>query len=39
MALVSYDQIATTTDTNASFLYWTIVGAYTKTVHSLKLAL
>ena len=29
MALVSYDQIATTTDTNASFLYWTIVGANT----------
>jgi rhombotail lipoprotein len=29
VALVSYDQVATSNDTNASFLYWTIVGAYT----------
>ncbi|MEQ9561972.1 MAG: rhombotarget lipoprotein, partial [Woeseiaceae bacterium] len=29
MALVSYDQVATSSETNASFLYWTIVGAYT----------
>lgn len=29
MALVSYDQVATSSDTNAAFLYWTIVGAYT----------
>ena len=29
IALVSYDQVATSSDTNASFLYWTIVGAYT----------
>lgn len=29
IALVSYDQVATSNDTNASFLYWTIVGAYT----------
>ena len=28
MALVSYDQVAVTTDTRASLLYWTIVGAY-----------
>ncbi len=28
MALVSYDQVATTEDNSASFLYWTIVGAY-----------
>lgn len=28
MALVSYDQIATTTDNLASLSYWTIVGAY-----------
>ncbi|MDJ0910041.1 MAG: rhombotarget lipoprotein [Woeseiaceae bacterium] len=29
MALVSYDQVAVTTDTRAALLYWTIVGAYT----------
>ncbi len=29
MALVSYDQVVTTDDTKASFLYWTIIGAYT----------
>jgi rhombotail lipoprotein len=29
IALVSYDQVATSSDTNAAFLYWTIVGAYT----------
>jgi rhombotail lipoprotein len=29
MALVSYDQVASSSETNASFLYWTIVGAYT----------
>ena len=29
MALVSYDQVAVTTDTQAALLYWTIVGAYT----------
>ncbi len=28
MALVSYDQVAVSEDTNASFFYWTIVGAY-----------
>jgi len=28
MALVSYDQVASTADTQASILYWTIVGAY-----------
>lgn len=28
MALVSYDQVATSEDTAASFLYWTIIGAY-----------
>jgi rhombotail lipoprotein len=28
MALVSYDQVATSEDTTASFLYWTIIGAY-----------
>ncbi len=28
MALVSYDQVAATDDTQASLLYWTIVGAY-----------
>lgn len=28
MALVSYDQVTVTTDNNAAFLYWTIVGAY-----------
>lgn len=29
VALVSYDQVGTTDDTVSSFLYWTIVGAYT----------
>lgn len=29
IALVSYDQVATSSDTTAAFLYWTIVGAYT----------
>lgn len=29
VALVSYDQVANTGDTAASFLYWTIIGAYT----------
>lgn len=28
MALVSYDQVATTADTKKSIMYWTIVGAY-----------
>ncbi len=28
MALVSYDQVAHSDETKASFLYWTIVGAY-----------
>ena len=28
MALVSYDQVVSTEDTTASFLYWTIIGAY-----------
>jgi len=28
MALVSYDQVATSEDNPASFLYWTIVGSY-----------
>ena len=28
MALVSYDQVAHTAERSASFLYWTIVGAY-----------
>lgn len=28
MALVSYDQVAVSEDTKASFFYWTIVGAY-----------
>jgi rhombotail lipoprotein len=28
MALVSYDQVVTSEDTTASFLYWTIIGAY-----------
>lgn len=28
VALVSYDQVATTADTRSSILYWTIVGAY-----------
>ena len=28
MALVSYDQVAALDDTTASFLYWTIIGAY-----------
>ncbi|MDH3747469.1 MAG: rhombotarget lipoprotein [Gammaproteobacteria bacterium] len=28
MALVSYDQVLVTNDNKASFLYWTIVGAY-----------
>ncbi len=28
MALVSYDQVSVSSDTKASFLYWTIVGAY-----------
>lgn len=28
MALVSYDQVTVSTDNNAAFLYWTIVGAY-----------
>lgn len=29
IALVSWDQLSVTSDTNAAFLYWTIVGAYT----------
>lgn len=29
VALVSYDQVADTGETAASFLYWTIIGAYT----------
>ncbi len=29
MALVSYDQVAVSEDNPTSFLYWTIVGAYT----------
>lgn len=29
MALVSYDQVAVSDDNPSSFLYWTIVGAYT----------
>lgn len=29
VALVSYDQVSSTDETVASFLYWTIVGAYT----------
>jgi rhombotail lipoprotein len=29
MALVSYDQVAMSEDNPSSFLYWTIVGAYT----------
>lgn len=29
VALVSYDQVGTTEETAASFLYWTIIGAYT----------
>lgn len=29
MALVSYDQVAVSEDNPSSFLYWTIVGAYT----------
>jgi len=29
MALVSYDQVAVSDDNPTSFLYWTIVGAYT----------
>ena len=29
MALVSYDQVATSDDQKAAFLYWTIIGAYT----------
>ncbi|BAU50287.1 delta endotoxin [Sulfurifustis variabilis] len=29
IALVSYDQVANTDQTNLGFLYWTIVGAYT----------
>lgn len=29
MALVSYDQIANSDESAASFLYWTIIGAYT----------
>ncbi|MEX1994450.1 MAG: rhombotarget lipoprotein [Steroidobacteraceae bacterium] len=29
MALVSYDQVAHTSERTSSFLYWTIVGAYT----------
>ncbi|MDH4259478.1 MAG: rhombotarget lipoprotein, partial [Gammaproteobacteria bacterium] len=28
MALVSYDQVAHSDETKASFLYWTVVGAY-----------
>jgi rhombotail lipoprotein len=28
MALLSYDQVAALDDTTASFLYWTIIGAY-----------
>jgi rhombotail lipoprotein len=28
MALVSYDQLSVSSDNKASFLYWTIVGAY-----------
>jgi rhombotail lipoprotein len=28
MALVSYDQVVASEDTTASFLYWTIIGAY-----------
>lgn len=28
MALVSYDQVASSTETKSSVLYWTIVGAY-----------
>jgi len=28
IALVSYDQVVATDDTTASFLYWTIIGAY-----------
>jgi len=28
MALVSYDQVVAVDDTTASFLYWTIIGAY-----------
>lgn len=28
MALVSYDQVVSSEDTTASFLYWTIIGAY-----------
>jgi len=28
MALVSYDQLSVSEDNNASFFYWTIVGAY-----------
>ncbi len=28
MALVSYDQVVASDDTRASFLYWTIIGAY-----------
>lgn len=28
MALVSYDQVVASDDTTASFLYWTIIGAY-----------
>jgi rhombotail lipoprotein len=28
MALVSYDQVSVSQDTNASLMYWTIVGAY-----------
>ena len=28
MALVSYDQVANTSERTSSFLYWTIVGAY-----------
>lgn len=28
ITLVSYDQVATSEDTTASFLYWTIIGAY-----------
>ena len=28
MALVSYDQVTTTSENPAAFLYWTIVGAY-----------
>lgn len=29
VALVSYDQVSSTDETAASFLYWTIIGAYT----------